>query len=97
MANASCGYTDIGCWLTWVQDEIKGFFIWISEQIFNAIVAVFNAIPVPDWAQSGADILSNIPPSVGYFVGPFDLGFGAAVLGSAYGVRFLIRRIPLIG
>ena len=73
-------------------------FVWsLAEQIFNAIIAVFNAIPIPDWAQSGADILSSIPPSVGYFVGPFDLGYGAAILGGAYGIRFLIRRIPLIG
>lgn len=97
MADNTCGLTDFGCQVGWIQDEIKAFFVWVSEQIFNAIIAVFNAIPVPDWAASGADIFSGVPSNVGYFVGPFDLPSGAAIIVGAYGIRFLIRRIPFIG
>lgn len=97
MSDASCALMDLGCHAAWLQDEVKGFFVWLSEQVFNGIVAVFNAIPLPSWATSGGDVLSGIPPSVGYFVGPFDIGYGAGVIVSAYGLRFLVRRIPLIG
>jgi hypothetical protein len=97
MSDTQCGFTDLGCHAQWIVDEVKGFFVWIAEQIFNALVAVLNAIPLPGWASSGTDIFASIPASVGYFLGPFDLAFGAAVVGSAYGTRFLIRRIPFIG
>ncbi len=97
MADTSCKWYDLGCYIGWMQEEVKQFFVWIAEQVFNALISIIGAIPIPAWVQQGADVLSSIPAGVGYFVAPLNLGMGALILGSAYGVRFLIRRIPLIG
>lgn len=94
MAN-TCNLTDLDCQWTWIVDEIKGLFVWISEQVFNGMVAVLDAIPVPAWAANAGSI--GIPSEVVWAASAFELQYGAAVVASAYGIRFLIRRLPVIG
>lgn len=95
MAENNCGITDLACQLTWMQDEVKGFFVWISEQVFTGLVAVLNAIPMPAWTQNAGAIA--LPSSVLWAANAFELHYAAVVVASAYGIRFLIRRIPFIG
>ena len=96
MADAvSCTFYDLPCQWQWIQDEIKAFFVWISEQVFDGLLAVLNAIPLPDWATNLGSL--SLPSEVAWFAGAFNLHAGALIIGSAYVIKFLIRRIPLIG
>lgn len=93
----TCYWYDPGCWLTWLRDEIKQLGLWFLEQLLGALSAVLNAIPLPSWATDGGPLLGGIPAAVGYFLQVLEFPFGIAVIASAYGLRFLIRRIPFIG
>lgn len=95
MADNSCGLTDLACQWTWLVDEVKALFVWVSEQCFNGLLAVVNAIPMPAWTQNANAF--SLPPEVMWGVNAFELHYGAAIVASAYGVRFLIRRLPFIG
>jgi len=82
---------------TW--DELNQFWVdgwtWLWESILGAFVTVLELIPAPDWATNVGSL--QIPEGVAWFVSAFELPFGAAVMVSAWTIRFLIRRIPVIG
>lgn len=83
--------------LTWLFD----FVTWGLEQCWNllciGLAAVLNAIPVPSWLVSAPSVIGSMPSGVAYVLGAFRVGDGLTILLAAYTLRFVIRRIPLIG
>lgn len=83
--------------LQWVYD----FFQWLGQTIFagimDALASVLEAIPVPAFFNQAAGFFDNIPDSVAYFLNMFAVGEGIAMILAALVLRFLIRRIPIIG
>jgi hypothetical protein len=84
-------------WVPWFRD----FMLWFGKTIFGAVLAalagLLSAIPVPAWLESAGDWMGAIPAGVAYFVSPLQFGTGLTIMLSAYTLRFLIRRIPVIG
>lgn len=82
-------------------DAIYDLFMYVPLKIYELLLsglsAVISAIPVPDWAVNASSYAGSIPDGVMYFVQPFNVGSGIAIMLSAFGIRFLIRRIPFIG
>ena len=74
------------------------FLIFIQEA-WNAFIGSFavvvESIPVPDFMVNVGGLI--IPDSVLYFAAAFNITAGITIIVAAYGVRFLIRRIPVIG
>ncbi len=83
--------------LLWLLSFLKWAAAWVWQTVLDALVAVLNAIPVPDWLSSAAAVVGSIPPSVAFFLGALQIPSGLAIILGAYTIRFLIRRIPLIG
>lgn len=83
--------------LAWVLDLV----LWVPRKIFSMIVdgllALFNAIPVPAWLSDPSSALSGAGAGVWYFLHLFGFAGAMTIVISAYGIRFLIRRIPVIG
>ena len=83
--------------LTWIVD----FASWCIEKAWDllcvGLAAVLSAIPVPTWLQDAPAVIGAMPASVAYVVQGLHLSEGIAIVVGAYGIRFLIRRIPLIG
>jgi|SRR5690606_11367143 len=69
--------------------------LWIHVQEF-ALIIVEN-IPVPDFVYQAGGAMSSIPPGVMFFLSAFQVGPGLAMILGAYVLRFLVRRIPIIG
>lgn len=67
------------------------------ELLLDALMAVIDSIPPPDFIQNIPNIVSQIPPSVWYWVDPFNIPAGMGIIIGAYIIRFIIRRIPFIG
>lgn len=71
-------------------------FDWLSslfDKFTSWLVGLF-----PDWLGSGWAILSDsLGPTAKYFVHLFALDITAPTIMSAYVIRFLIRRTPLVG
>lgn len=82
--------------LAWLLDVI----IWAAETLWelvlSAVAAVLLAIPVPEWLV-GASPFASLDPGVVFFAEAFELPEGIAIILGAYVIRFLIRRIPVIG
>lgn len=67
--------------------------VW--ELILGAVATVLEAIPVPSWMAT--DPFAGIDPGIAWMLNEFQIAFGLVVVLGALGIRFLIRRIPLIG
>lgn len=92
-----------GIW-QWVVDLvqalvnwIEALVLWVVGWLLEVVAAILSAIPVPSWASGASASLGGISGAVGYWAEPFNIGAGVAIILSAYGIRFLIRRIPFIG
>ncbi|HSX90710.1 MAG TPA: DUF2523 family protein [Pseudomonas sp.] len=87
--------------LQMVLDWIYDFFQWLGQKIFSGLLeglaSVLNAIPVPGFFSDAANFFNNIPSSVLFFLNLFAVGEGIAMITAALVIRFLIRRIPIIG
>lgn len=89
--------TALGAVLQWLLD----FILWlprkITQIVLEGIASFFQSIPAPDWMTGAASAFAGIPSSVLYLVSHLHLDVGVGIILSAYAVRFLIRRIPVIG
>lgn len=83
------------------KDWLRDLLLWVPKKLWelfmDAVVSVLEAIPVPGWLSDAGNVLDNIPPGVVYFAQALQLPAGLAILLSAYAIRFVIRRIPVIG
>jgi len=95
MDNGQCGITDVGCWLGWLRDELQELALWAWVSLVNGIAAFLEWLPVPEFLQNiGA---FSLPDGVLYFLDLFMVSYGLAMVVGAYVLRFILRRIPLIG
>lgn len=93
----SCEWYDVGCGLGWLVDELKAIFLNIWLAILNGLAALLEYIPVPDFLQNLSSSQFQLPPSIMYFTGLFHIAEGIAIIVSAYIIRFIIRRLPIVG
>lgn len=79
----------------------KGFFIWLGqliwEGILNAVAYLLELIPVPDFVTGAPNVFSQILTDMVFFMSPFNLRYGLSVILAALALRFLIRRLPIVG
>lgn len=69
--------------------------VW--ELMLDGFATVLESIPVPDFVNTAGSAFGSIPANVLFFANFFALGEGITMILSAYVLRFIIRRIPLIG
>jgi hypothetical protein len=83
--------------LTWIVSFVQ----WVGDlavtTILGALITLLNAIPVPSWMTSAPSVLAGVPSGVIWIFQILQLPAGLVILLSAWLLRFLIRRIPLIG
>lgn len=86
-------------WLDAAWAWLIELLLWVPQKLYGvllgALSAVLNAIPVPSWAEGIS--LDWIPAGMAYFVAPFHLDLALTAITGGYLIRFLIRRIPVIG
>jgi hypothetical protein len=83
--------------LAWVVDFFKWIAEWCWQTVLEALAAVLNAIPVPDWLSGASAVVGSLPAGVAFFLGAAQVPSGLAIVLGAFTIRFFIRRIPLIG
>lgn len=83
--------------LSWLKDLLLWLPRKITELILDGLAALIEVIPVPDWLSNAPTFLAGIDPTIVYFVRGFALAEGLAIVFGAYVIRFLIRRIPVVG
>jgi hypothetical protein len=95
MGDADCSWYDVGCWLGWLQEELKQLVLWVYDAVLSGIVGLMDMIPVPDFLIDLEPI--TLPAGVAWAAEPFQIVFGVGICVSAYVARFILRRIPIIG
>ena len=75
-----------------IVDGITYALRWTVARILEALSGVINSIPAPEWLHAPA--WGEIAATVGFILGPMQLGYGLTVVGGAYGVRFMLRALP---
>lgn len=70
---------------------------WIFLQVTDWLADTIQAITLPDWYSSVASFWSGVPSSVMYFAQWFSFGSGLTIIFAAFAVRFIIRRLPVVG
>lgn len=82
-------------------NRIRDFFIWlydyVLDKLFDGIITMLSAIPVPSFLTDMTAKASAISGMAGYYLNVFEIGSGVGIILSAYLIRFIIRRIPVIG
>lgn len=81
--------------LAWLVELL----LWVPRMVWDAVLvgvlAALEAIPVPEWLSSAT--FGDIDPGIAYFAGALMIPEGVTIILAAYAVRFLIRRIPVVG
>ncbi|EQB0423092.1 DUF2523 family protein [Pseudomonas aeruginosa] len=88
----------------WVQDAFDYFWEllttfpqFVFHELVSGIVKFFQWLPVPEFFTQAGNAFQAIPPSVVYFANAFQIGPGVTMVLGAYLLRFILRRIPIIG
>lgn len=88
----------------WLAEYVIWFYRFMSDLPANVfswfgdgIVSFFDSMPVPSFFNQASSAFGSIPSEVGFFMGLCQFNYGIALILSAYLLRFILRRIPLIG
>lgn len=83
------------------KDWLRDLLLWVPKKIWELVLdglaAVIEAIPVPTWLANIGDVFDAIPDGVIYFAQALQLPAGLSMILGAYVLRFLIRRLPVVG
>lgn len=84
-------------WLQWLYD----FVLWLPRKLWQELLEALNNlihyIPVPDFFADAGTAMASIPSGVAFFAQVGQFNYGLTVVITALTIRFLIRRIPLVG
>jgi hypothetical protein len=83
--------------LDWIIDAIKDVFEWVFAQVLNALASILEQLPVPEFLTNGQNLFASVSGAIGWLWQYFEVPYGVGVMVAAWGLRFLIRRIPIFG
>jgi len=90
--------------LDWINDALQWLLdalLWVPRKIWQLLLeglaTVINAIPVPDFLSNLGAAWSALGPGTMYFLDVIQFDVGFPMLLSAYFLRFVIRRLPVVG
>lgn len=81
--------------LTWLKDLLLWLPLKLYQLLLEALTTVLNAIPVPAWAENLN--MNWVPSNLAYWLDPFNIPLALTCITGGYVLRFVIRRIPVIG
>lgn len=80
---------------------LKDLFLWLPRKLWaellDSLAALVESMQVPAFIQQAQSAFDGIPSSVVFFATIFAIPEGIAMMLAALVLRFLLRRIPLIG
>lgn len=82
--------------LAWLLDVLLWVPRKLYELVLDGLATVIEALPVPSWL-SGADPFGSIDAGIAFFADAFMIPEGIGIIIGAYVLRFIIRRIPVVG
>lgn len=97
----TCDWLDLPCHLSnfsqWLLDVLLFIPRKTWELILDGLATTVEALPAPDFLASLNANFSAIPSGAVYLADAFALREGLAIVIGALILRFVLRRIPMIG
>lgn len=93
--NESCDLTDLSCHFISIGEFFTSLILWAYESVVMGLASFFDAIPLPAFLTNMTSY--RLPDVVAWAAEPFALPSGVAIIATAYTLRFIIRRLPVIG
>lgn len=81
----------------WLFDLLLKLPLHLWVLVLGGLQAAVNAIPVPSFFSDASNYVAQMPPLVAYISGGFEIPYGLGVITTAWLLRWVLRRIPLIG
>ncbi|MFO1357861.1 hypothetical protein [Plasticicumulans sp.] len=83
---------DLAHWLT-------DFLLWLPRELFafflSQLAEFLAGLPVPEWLTYIASVI--VPPGLIWWLGLLQIGLAVKLCGGAWMLRFLLRRVPIVG
>lgn len=80
---------------------LKDVLLWVPRklwaEILDGLASLLESIPTPDFVLQAKDAFAGIGGNVLFFAQKLAVGEGITMILAALLLRFLLRRIPLIG
>lgn len=80
---------------------LKDVLLWVPRKLWaemlDVLADLLESIPTPDFVLQAKDAFASIGGNVLFFAQKFAVGEGITMILAALLLRFLLRRIPLIG
>lgn len=81
--------------------DLQNLLLWVPRRLWElmleALAWMIQEIPVPDWFTTPAQLFSELPEGIAWGLWLFNVSLGLSIVLAAYILRFLIRRLPVIG
>jgi hypothetical protein len=88
-------------WITdfaaWLKDLLLFVPRYLWQQITDSLASLIERIPVPDFVIQAKLNFSNLPTDMLYYMDVLQIPLGMSFIISALLLRFILRRIPIIG
>lgn len=81
----------------WIVDLAEHVFRWLTVELLNGVLLVLNALPDLGLREDFCASWAQVPVEIMNVLATLNFHYGVALILGAYTMRFLIRRIPLIG
>lgn len=85
---------DFAAWL-------KDLLLWVPRKLWaellDGLAALIEAIPVPSFVYDVQSAFAGLSGNIVFFANKFAVPEGLIMVLAAYAIRFVIRRIPIIG
>jgi hypothetical protein len=69
----------------------------VLHSVFAAALYILELLGIADQIKASATLFDSMPDGVWYFMNIFQIQFGLGAVLIAYLIRFMIRRLPVIG
>lgn len=83
--------------IDWLVEESKQVAAWLLDQLLSAFATILESIPVPAAFGSISGAWSDAVSAAGFVLAPWHIGPGLTMVFGALALRWLIRRIPVVG
>lgn len=93
--------SDFAAWLKSIIEQVVTFFIdllfMLLGWIWSAFVSLLDTLGISEQVDNAGHAFDAIPDGAWFFMNMFEMHFGLGLILAAYGIRFFIRRLPVVG
>lgn len=94
----------ISAFAGWLKSIIEQIAAWVINVLlmilswfWDALLYILELLGIADQIKASATLFDSMPDGVWYFMNIFQIQFGLGAVLIAYLIRFMVRRLPVIG